>query len=428
MKLIKSKKLIKIKIKAILDTPLIIKSGEKGDITDSVIQKTPDGRVFINGYVIASLFHRASSRLKNDKNLHKFINPNDSGVSLFWVENSFFKSEKFNIVPGIKIDRELGTAKDKALYSDEVVPKGEMFEIKINFFVPYHIESENEYIEIFSEILGVIDSGIENIGGLWSYGYGRLKIAEAFYKILNLETAKHRSELWQFDSQDYKKLQIKKIIPSNTYTISKGWHKINVEFQIPEGQMFAIHSDLPIIEDYLDYPHAPDKFVFRTYVSGNPVITIPGKALRQAVFSNYLERKWRTKGLNICNVESPHCNCHRCKIFGSQNHRGYIAVTDGYIDENAYTTEIISRIELCEHSFQNKNLFAEEFLISGKFQSTIFIDKQSAYYSREFVKEIENILENMSDNTGHPPHWFRIGANTTCAGIIKVNNYNTIEV
>ncbi len=424
-----------LRVKTRLYTPLIIKSGQEGELTDSLVQKTPDNRVHIGGYPLSSLFVRAFKRLKNNRNIHERIDTKGDKVSQFWVESSFIDGVEYNIVPGIKIDRRYGTASETALYSDEVVSAGHEFEMRINFLFNQKESNFCDLAELFSQGLGVIDSGIENIGGYWSYGYGRLKIVDAKYRVLDLKKGEHTGLLWNFadESLPFNELVV---LPPTSDSISEGWYRIEMEFEIPDGQLFAIHSDMLPLE-IQRYPKLPDRFLFHTRVKDGDgyksLITVPGKAIRQAIFSYHLERFLRSRGEKDCqlNKGKEECNCIMCRIFGSSSSkgakRGIISVSDGYIEENDNTV-VLSRLSVDEHTFQSVNLFSEEYIVGGNFRSTMFIDKGSKDFDLCYMDYIKKILSWLSDRETHPPNWFRMGANSTCSGIVNLKAYHIDEV
>ncbi|MCP4107481.1 MAG: hypothetical protein GY749_18380 [Desulfobacteraceae bacterium] len=67
------------------------------------------------------------------------------------------------------------------------------------------------------------------------------------------------------------------------------------------------------------------------------------------------------------------CGCKRCTWFGSVDKRGIVSVADSTVKNSE--TVVLSRIQLCEHSMQNMNLFSGEFLSQGDFTVDILIDR-----------------------------------------------------
>lgn len=428
-----------------LKTPLLLRSGFEGDFTDSTIEKTPDGKeLHINGYVWASLLRRSMERLTQYQTIAseigKFEKPEEKGVSPFWFESSFVPLKVIDIRPGIKIDRKYESTSTGALYTDEFVPPGHRLTSK---FICFHNGRRTEELKnAISAALWVVNEGIENIGGGWSYGYGRVKVEKILYEDVDLtkNDTTNRQNLWKGIKDNA--IELKQVEDKD---ISKKWKNIKVKAKIASGQLIAIHSNyLPYFSELPTeikaLTHLPDTFVFRRYnIKDEEVqteIAIPGKAIRQALFSVPIERKLRTKSpdkicstpaeyctCKICEAyrkngkkgNSPECTCLRCRWFGSTENGGIIAVTDAVIEEPE--TEIINRIQLCEHSMQNINLFSGEYLKKGEFGFEVIIDCSRDTYSEELMNEIKWLLNDIKTC---PPGWYRIGATSTCTGQIEI--------
>ncbi|MCX7635112.1 MAG: hypothetical protein N2Z74_05130, partial [Syntrophales bacterium] len=122
-------------------------------------------------------------------------------------------------------------------------------------------------------------------------------------------------------------------------------------------------------------------------------------------------------------VKERRCDCQRCLWFGDTYQAGIVSVGDAEV-ENAQV-ETIHRIALCEHSFQNINLFASEYLTHGRFTMKIIIDAARGHDPAqtkpgECVRAIEAVLASMQP--GHaPPGWIRLGATTGCTGQLTVH-------
>lgn len=439
-----------------LRTPLLLRSGEEGDFSDSVIERTPDGRLHVNGYVWTSLLRRALSRIEGADSLVSSIGRygrdekgkvNNLGVSTLWCGSTITQTPGSGIRPGNKIDRHWGSAVKKALYSEEVEDPGTILTLEGNLFCAAS-DQANDFQEKIKNALWVIHEGIENIGGGWSYGCGRLQVKAFGLEILDLESKNSttqekeniRKRLWDFSA--LKKSSGALSIPA--IKKGKGWTKITVDAEILPGQLLAIHSSQPDYERYQDWPHLPDTFVFRAkgVLQDHPEKKVPivtGKSFRQAVLSSSIERKLRTKGDNVCldTTKSKNCACKRCRWFGSTDQGGVIAVLDAPVI--ATSTDVLHRIQLCEHSFQNINLFSGECLTGGSFMPEIFIDEgQSDKDTDQLIDHIRNLLSEMgpekiapeasettnkSEKNMAPPGWYRLGATTTCTGQFTVKQW-----
>ncbi|MDQ7031593.1 MAG: RAMP superfamily CRISPR-associated protein [Desulfonauticus sp.] len=444
--MIGKKCVLKVNLDFSLTTPLIIKSESNEDYIDAKIDRTPDGKLYINGYVWASLFRRAAKRLKKVPHLfHKLGNyEGKEGVSLFWFEGSSVDLVITDIRPGLNIHRRYGSALDGALYFEEIVPCGMRIPLSFKVFADEFNELES-VLKTLQEAIYIIDSGIENIGGNWSYGLGRLKFVSGTYQMLDLSR-----------DSDLELLAEDKILKNSFHPqagkVQQVWIKYKVKARIEKGQLLAIHSELPPLDLTNQkaklLPEEPDHYVFRSFVleDGSPKqkFVLPGKIIRQALFSQHIERKLRTQGEHVCSLrgdkctcaiceqarlekpklkKAPDCQCKICRWFGSTDSRGIIAVTDAVI-KNASTVDL-RRIQLCEHSMQNINLFFEEYLTQGNFEFEILIDQPKD--NQELLENVEQVLEEMTAQNA-PPGWYRLGNSTTCAGSIRVLEWNKEQV
>lgn len=409
---------LKMSVDCRLATPLLLRSGLTGDITDSSIEKTPDDTLHVNGYVWAGLLRRSLDRLPEGKEFASLIGKyrDEGGVSPLWCEATFATLHATAVNPGIAIDRKWGAAKSGALFSDELAIAGLPLTLRFTLFAVDREEAE-ERRELLLKALNVVNDGIENIGGGWTYGYGRLAVEQIETVGINFTESSDRKLLWQWDGLPWEK---QSLVPSDSSATV-----ITVTARVAPGQLLAVKSGVfPM--DAPQFGKLPDTFVFRRnrLVDGKSLQepVIPGKALRQALFSVPLERKWRSQGERAC---SPHtdkneCSCKRCRWFGSTNAAGIIAVTDAPVQQAA--TEVINRVQLCEHSMQNMNLFSGEYLTAGEFRFKIIIDNSRVSDAPDLVTEISELLEEMKGKNA-PPGWYRLGGTATCTGQVEVVEY-----
>ena len=440
MKLSDMRYVLKFAVTMRLRTALLLRTGDEDEYSDDTIEMTPDlqyelgeegiPQLHINGYVWASLLRRALARLEDGEKtaavIGKYPKADPQGVSPLWCEATFARLNKTEINPGNKIDRQYGATATAGLFSEEIVPQGHEVYLHFNYFC----EKEQEIEAIRRNMMAalwVINEGIETIGGGWSYGFGRLEVCDARQKIMDLDKAEERPALWNFDilkqvePEDWEKN--KREFQSNKPKIVKPWLKYRVEAAIPFGQLLAIHTQIPPL-DISSYNKLPDTFVFtRTIINEKaqpvqqPVIT--GKAFRQAILSSSIERKLRKKGDPVCldTTKSKGCTCKRCLWFGATDRGGIISVGDAVV--HLSEKDVLNRIQLCEHTTQNMNLFSGEYLTTGKFNFDIIIDlaKDS---SEELVCELELLLNEMKLDSNFPPGWYRLGATSSCTGQIEI--------
>ncbi len=422
-----------------LRTPLLLLTGDGDEVLDNTIDKTPDDReLHINGYVWASLVRRALTRIAGGSNWAEMIGKYDAkeGVSPLWCDATFVELPGLDSRHGIMIDRKWGAATTGALYSEQTVPPGIRIPMDFTWFAPGKTEDAEAYkqklVQQIASALWVINDGIENIGGGWSYGFGRLAFQAGRFRLLDLSNPNDRKALfrpvdggdpvpWPMDPPE-------KAIP---------WEKMRIPFKIADGQLLAIHTRTPLLEEALLSDELPDAFIFRSYVFDPaqnrlaPTLVVPGKAVRQALFSQEIERRLRTGKETICYITDQMipgaktaCTCKRCKWFGSTFGSGILAVLDATVEpctpDGKVTDAVLHRIQLCEHSGQNMNLFAGEYLIGGSFTTEVLIDQSRQDAEHGKLKEyIDAILAELKPNGG-PPGWHRIGATSTCTGQIEL--------
>ena len=419
-----------------LKTPLLLHSGLQGDFADSAIETTPDEKTLhVNGYVWASLIRRGLARVKDADALACCIGKYDAllGVSPLWCEASFVTLPGFDINPGIRVNRKWGAVDIGALFNEEVVPSGLKLTMKAIYFYSRDDEDEECLKRMFLSALWVINQGIETIGGGWSYGYGQLEFMSASFINLDLTTSEHRETLWNVDSQN----DSQPITQLQEPEISKPWFNFSVQAGLVDGQLLAVHTGFPLMD--VTFPEnmktLPDTFIYRrSTVQGDKLasqVTIPGKAIRQAVFATAIERRLSSlTGMTCVAFQQEDssgklqvCKCKKCSWFGSTEWGGLIAVTDATVQRPE--TTVINRVQLCEHSMQNNNLFSGEYLTKGTFDFNIFIDPSRAPTKcNELAGMIKTILQEMKSTSNAPPGWYRLGATSTCTGQVCVQNYD----
>lgn len=418
-----AKHALKLRIDFTLATPLLLRSGNTGDVTDSTIERAPakdDGteQLFINGYVWVGLLRRSLGRLPQGKALAKAIGKDqgESGVSPLWCDSTVAELHGTSVNPGIAIDRKWGAAKSGALFNDELAIAGLGMTMYCTLFAADR-ESANKWLKTILDALRLIDNGIENIGGGWTYGYGRLSVEKVSHCLLDLRKKDDRTLLWKQEGVQWKDSTLPAEAEGSATIIT-------VKAKVADGQLMAVKSGVfPM--DAEQFGKLPDSFVFRRNIrkreKTEQVPVIPGKAIRQALLSVPLERKWRSAGKTACEPsEKKGCGCLRCQWFGSTGSAGLIAVTDALLENPLY--QVISRIQLCEHSMQNMNLFSGEYLTGGEFSFRVIIDQSRGKEAGQLVSEITGLLDEMKGESA-PSGWYRIGGTATCTGQVEVLEY-----
>jgi hypothetical protein len=448
MKLTQCRKAVKLAVTFELTTPLMLRSGKDGLYADSTLERTADGRLHVNGYVFASLMRRALGRVSGAEEMARAVGdyPETApqGVSPFWCEPALVPiadgddPEVFpaDIRHGNRIHRQWGATADRALYADEVLPPG--YEIPLHFI---YFADDPEGIEShLRAALWVIDQGIETIGGGWSYGYGRLKVKHLRSRSVDLTRPEDRETLWDFgDNPGWTTDAAWASLSPQPPALTAPWTVIRVDAGLLDGQLMAVQTTLPPF-DFMEGTGetAPDTYVFRrNRVNFEAAeVVIPGKAIRQALLSVPLERKHRSGGETVCDGVpiKGGCDCVRCRWFGSadpdgdRTRRGIVSVADAVVESP--DTVFLNRIQLCEHSMQNMNLFTGEFLRKGRFPFEILVDGDPREESpaASLIAEIKALLGELQDNGTGPPGWHRLGGTSTCTGQVAVHKVETIPM
>lgn len=422
-----------------LATPLLLRTGDAEGEVDNTLDVTPDGKLCVNGYVWSSLFRRAFRRLERFHKLAGEVGKygdSKKGVSPFWFHISLVDVPGKDVRPGIVINRKTGAPEKGLLYAEEVAITGLRIPFSVTIFPDLLEDSSLPLKEAFREALWVIEKGVENIGGGWGYGFGRLKLCEARWSEFNFGGNGENFFIHDGHLQERGELLT---LPEEV-SVREGWVSWDVDMRIVPGQLLAVHSDDPTLAvSSVVWDKYPDSFVFRRlrfFHDRNtlePEPFIPGKAIRQAIFSTHIERRLKTEGHNCCDPTSENsksknkkdCKCLRCLWFGSTYGSGIIAVLDAPIKNPEF--EVVQRVQLCEHSFQNMNLFSEEFLKGGNWTTRIILDKSRTDTNSEELKMyVESILEEMKPGKS-PSGWFRIGSHSTCTGQIEVREVKKWE-
>lgn len=422
-----TRKVVKTTARFTLVTSLMLRSGLTGKYSDSTIERTPDDRLHINGYVWASLLRRAMSRIAGAEMVSGQIGKFDKDamtVSPLWCESSFIESPRTSVRSGNRISRRWGSVKPQALFSDEMVAPGHELTLAFNWFVKT-IGGRNEgsdpgrIIENIQGALWVIHQGIETIGGGWSYGHGRLELTGLTIDTLDLRIDEDRRRLWQFDDAPrlVEAVQVDSWQPE--IRADRAWTRIRTKARVMAGQLLAISTSVPPLDvGIVPAAKLPDTFVFRAPpailpdgVIHQPVM-ITGKAVRQALLTVPVERE-------LASLEKREDEA-RAKVddwFGSMDHRGLVSVADASV--NQPETVVLNRIQLCEHSMQNNNLFAGEYLCRGDFKTDVLVEAGDEAGRNLLIKIMDLVAEMMPEGNA-PPGWHRLGHTSTCTGQLEI--------
>jgi hypothetical protein len=432
MQFLDSSRVLRVSVDFKLKTSLLLRSGLGDEVSDNTVEMTPDEKsLYVKGEVWASLLRRALLRITGSDVTAKMIGKYDGkeGISPFWFEDAIVLLPGRDIRSGNRISREWGTVETGAIYSEEIAPAGMVLPMNLRYFWRHGLPDISDIFDQIQAALWVVDQGIENIGGGWSYGFGRLNFSSGQCREYNLKDRNERSLLWEKGLTQGKPLSPLDSPPP----ISKPWKKIMVRARVADGQLMGIHTAVPSLKHVMANRKLPDSFVYTRYVAdgsggvGDEVV-ITGKAVRQALLSTSIERRLRTEGVKVClDMGKGDCKCDRCQWFGSTERGGIISVPDAPV--KGCDTVVLNRIALCEHSMQNDHLFSGEYLAGGEFDVEVLLD--CARPDRDWEKLEEMVCavfdEMRVDNDDAPPGWNRLGGTATCTGQVAVKEIERIN-
>lgn len=259
MNILDCKNAIQFQLHFTLRTNLLLLTGEGSETLDNTIDVTPEKKLHINGYVWAGLFRRALARIQGGHELAARIgkySAEKEGVSPMWTEASFVEVPIMDTRPGIAVSRRWKAVKSGALFNEEIAPPGLAIPARFNFFLR-ETDNAEEILRHFQSALWVIDDGIENIGGGWSYGFGRLKFERGTWQQLDLTRKQDRRRLFSFSGPG---TPLEAKAPE---AVLKPWRKILIHAGVWPNQLMAVHTSHPLMDAVIGGSKLPDAFVFQ---------------------------------------------------------------------------------------------------------------------------------------------------------------------
>lgn len=208
---LKDKKIIiKLKLEMENISPLHI-GADNGDI---LIDKE-ENAAYIPGTTLAGAFRGYLSH-NGYKNISKLFGEG-SNMSNIFLYDSFSNLRGMEIRPSVRIDKELGAAKDGGKFERNFITNEHKFILEIEIFATNDYEAEDYKKAIYSCIAG-LNNGNITLGSFKSSGAGVFKINRIEENITNLKNIK---ELFSYLKQEneFKTISID-IINKNSFTIN----------------------------------------------------------------------------------------------------------------------------------------------------------------------------------------------------------------
>ncbi|SHF45097.1 CRISPR/Cas system CSM-associated protein Csm3, group 7 of RAMP superfamily [Caldanaerobius fijiensis DSM 17918] len=251
--------------KLILDSPLLIGSGEKNQQPDICVLKDEHGMPYIpatsfGGAIRHYFFDKAIVDEDDLENVYYFfgsekLNKNeDNGIekgqkfvqgATYISDLTLDKMSGIFIRDGIKINQQTGIVVDKNKFDYEIVEPGAVFNLKLEIILRECFDKEI-FIKILSFIARALRNGKIYIGAMTTKGFGRVRLCDDNYYEYDYSKASHViSWLKREKGENIRE----KIFNTKTYSVKNNVFSIDA--------IFDIKSSL-IIRSYSRDPDAPD--------------------------------------------------------------------------------------------------------------------------------------------------------------------------
>lgn len=161
----------------IAETPLHI-GGLEGDINvDLALAIDGQGRYYIPGTSLAGAFRAWMQQTFDDAQIIDRLWGHQEIASFVMIEDALITHPaSVEIREGVRIDRQSGTAADRAKYNRAILPKGSTFPLRLTLEVVGSIPEAQEQIEA---LLDALCEGQIRMGAAKTRGLGKVKLIEA---------------------------------------------------------------------------------------------------------------------------------------------------------------------------------------------------------------------------------------------------------
>lgn len=261
----------------LLESPMIISSGEKSD-TDILVLKDTRGNPYIPATaMVGGLRHYFFEQAQIDDNIKqlKYFWGSDKEEenkeetfqsSLFMSDLTLVGNASIVIRDGIKIDEISGIAEDKKKFNYEVVEPGAVFNFKAEVVLR---ECFNEYIflKVLSFIIKTLGEGKISLGSMTTKGFGRCRLDKVC--CLKYDFKKKDDVIAWLEGNEGENI-IQEIMSVKTYR--------EKDDDLTIDTIFKVKNSI-IIKSYSSNPKDPDM----VHITSNGKDVIPGTSIKGAI-------------------------------------------------------------------------------------------------------------------------------------------------
>ena len=264
----------------LLQTPLIIGSGEKNGDVDITVLKDSAGKPYIPATsltgVLRHYFYEHDGHEKADQEqLRYFWGADKEGNEESICQSALCMSELtqvseavIRVRDGVAIENKYGVAKEQNKFDYEVVEPGAKFKLRIEV-VLREIYDKSLFVNTLAFLVSALKESKLSIGAMTTKGFGRCRLINETYYELDFKQKEH---VLAWLSGDFNAVKQQPVIVSEAFATA------NKDFYI--NSVFEVKNSL-IVRSYSGNPLAPDAVHIES--DGRPVL--PGTSLKGAIRS-----------------------------------------------------------------------------------------------------------------------------------------------
>jgi CRISPR/Cas system CSM-associated protein Csm3 (group 7 of RAMP superfamily) len=269
--------------KLVLESPLIIGSGDKGEAADITVLKDFQGRPYIpatslTGVMRHYFMESFSCESEHKKQVHMFWGYEDRNKKDYSFQSALITSDVMlspgekaviRVRDGVKIDSQLGISVEGSKYDYEVVESGASFDLKLELT----FREENQKQDVFREILAILADAMEqgeiSLGAMTTKGFGRFRLKDVSWYDFDFTK---KDDVFAWLERDLDRVKADKINPRGLFS------KKSKDFKIKA--LFSLKNSL-IIRSYSGIPEDPDA----VHITSGGSAVLPGTSVKGALRS-----------------------------------------------------------------------------------------------------------------------------------------------